>query len=37
MKGGVIEFAEKNHVNPAWLIGLLQNSRSITALMVRRA
>ena len=23
-KGGVIEFAEKNHVNPAWLIGLLQ-------------
>ena len=36
-KGGVIEFAEKNHVNPARLIGLLQNSRSITALMVRRA
>lgn len=35
-KGGVIEFAEKNHVNPARLIGLLQNSRSITALMVRR-
>ncbi len=23
-KGGVIEFAEKNHVNPVWLIGLLQ-------------
>ncbi|ENF2270729.1 transcription-repair coupling factor, partial [Shigella sonnei] len=23
-KGGMIEFAEKNHVNPAWLIGLLQ-------------
>ena len=23
-KGGVIEFAEKNHVNPTWLIGLLQ-------------
>ncbi|KFD19564.1 transcription-repair coupling factor, partial [Yokenella regensburgei ATCC 49455] len=23
-KGGVIEFNEKNHVNPAWLIGLLQ-------------
>ncbi|KAG6336727.1 hypothetical protein ID866_2381 [Astraeus odoratus] len=23
-KGGVIEFAEKNHVNPMWLIGLLQ-------------
>ncbi|HBC81636.1 MAG TPA: transcription-repair coupling factor, partial [Escherichia sp.] len=23
-KGGAIEFAEKNHVNPAWLIGLLQ-------------
>ena len=23
-KGGVIEFAEKNHVNPSWLIGLLQ-------------
>ncbi|EKR4903840.1 transcription-repair coupling factor, partial [Salmonella enterica subsp. enterica serovar Typhi] len=23
-KGGTIEFAEKNHVDPAWLIGLLQ-------------
>ncbi|MCY1699537.1 transcription-repair coupling factor [Lelliottia sp. SL45] len=23
-KGGVIEFAEKNHVDPMWLIGLLQ-------------
>lgn len=23
-KGGVIEFAEKNHVDPVWLIGLLQ-------------
>ncbi len=23
-KGGTIEFAEKNHVNPVWLIGLLQ-------------
>lgn len=23
-KGGVIEFAEKNNVNPVWLIGLLQ-------------
>ncbi|WKW40841.1 transcription-repair coupling factor [Kosakonia cowanii] len=23
-KGGLIEFNEKNHVNPAWLIGLLQ-------------
>ena len=23
-KGGVIEFGEKNHVNPGWLIGLLQ-------------
>ena len=23
-KGGVIEFSEKNHVNPGWLIGLLQ-------------
>ena len=23
-KGGTIEFAEKNHVNPTWLIGLLQ-------------
>ncbi|MFE4109721.1 transcription-repair coupling factor [Kosakonia sp. YIM B13611] len=23
-KGGMIEFNEKNHVNPAWLIGLLQ-------------
>lgn len=23
-KGGTIEFAEKNHVNPGWLIGLLQ-------------
>lgn len=23
-KGGVVEFAEKNHVNPSWLIGLLQ-------------
>jgi transcription-repair coupling factor (superfamily II helicase) len=23
-KGGVIEFAEKNHVNPSWLISLLQ-------------
>ena len=23
-KGGQIEFAENNHVNPAWLIGLLQ-------------
>lgn len=25
-KGGVIEFAEKNHVDPVWLIGLLQKS-----------
>lgn len=33
----MIEFAEKNHVNPAWLIGFCcKNSRSITALMVRR-
>ncbi|WP_318371509.1 transcription-repair coupling factor [Enterobacter sp.] len=23
-KGGVIEFAENNHINPVWLIGLLQ-------------
>ena len=23
-KGGTIEFAENNHINPAWLIGLLQ-------------
>lgn len=23
-KGGIIEFAEKNHVDPVWLIGLLQ-------------
>ena len=23
-KGGMIEFNAKNHVNPAWLIGLLQ-------------
>ncbi len=23
-KGGVIEFNEKNNVNPVWLIGLLQ-------------
>lgn len=35
-KGGVIEFAEKNHVDPMWLIGLLQNSRSISVLMARR-
>ncbi len=25
-KGGVIEFADKNHVDPVWLIGLLQKS-----------
>lgn len=25
-KGGMIEFAEKNHVDPVWLIGLLQKS-----------
>ena len=35
-KGGVIEFAEKNHVDPMWLIGLLQNSRSISVLMALR-
>ncbi|XPE44095.1 TRCF domain-containing protein [Shigella flexneri] len=28
-KGGVIEFAEKNHVNPAWSIGLLQTAAAL--------
>ncbi len=29
------EFAEKNHIDPARLIGLLQNNRSISVWMVR--
>ncbi|MDU5729651.1 MAG: TRCF domain-containing protein, partial [Citrobacter freundii] len=27
-KGGTIEFAEKNHVNPVWLIGLLRERKT---------
>ncbi|PZT66149.1 hypothetical protein DNQ45_12190, partial [Escherichia coli] len=36
-KGGVIEFAEKNHVNPAWLIGLPISRVIICAISSLRA